>query len=67
MKFTKNIGTSDRIVRLVTALILLGIAYWKSSWIVFGVAAFIFLEACFSWCIMYQILGKNSCSCKTKK
>lgn len=57
----KNIGTPDRILRLLLGLILLGIAWWHSSWIALAFALFTFYEALAGWCVLYQMLGKNSC------
>lgn len=57
----KNIGTTDRLLRLAIALILLGAAWWWASWIVFIVACFAIYEALVGWCLVYQLLGKNSC------
>jgi hypothetical protein len=57
----KNIGTQDRLIRLAIALALFAFAYWKSSWIIFGFGVFTLFEACMSWCIFYQLIGKNSC------
>ncbi|OGN63655.1 MAG: hypothetical protein A3E80_02675 [Chlamydiae bacterium RIFCSPHIGHO2_12_FULL_49_9] len=61
MKLTKNIGSTGRLIRLGVCLLLLGYAYWKGSWIALGAALFVFFEVYFSWCIVYQILGINSC------
>lgn len=61
MKLTKNIGFSDRLFRFLIALALLAYAYWKSSWIALGFSFFVFFEVFFSWCILYQLFGKNSC------
>ena len=63
----KNIGTRDRIIRFVIALFLFAYALWQSSWIAFGAGVFTLLESLFSWCILYQILGKSSCTIKRKK
>lgn len=63
----KNIGKKDRIIRLVIALLLFGYALWQSSWIAFGAGIFTLLESFFSWCILYQILGKSSCPINKKK
>jgi hypothetical protein len=60
----KNIGTADRLLRLAIAIALLLYAYFKMSWLAFFGGAFVFFEALFSWCILYQILGKNSCPLK---
>jgi len=61
MKWEKNIGAPDRILRFFIALALLGYAYWKSSWIALGLSGFVFLEVFLSWCVLFQIFGKNSC------
>lgn len=63
---TKNIGTPDRLFRLAIAILLLIYAWWQSSWIALGFSLFTFYEALASWCILYQILGKNSCPIKKK-
>lgn len=57
----KNIGTPDRILRLTIGILLLLLAWWKSSWIALGFALFAFYEALVGWCILYQLLGKNTC------
>ena len=57
----KNIGKTDRLLRLAIAIILLFSAYWKGSWVLLAAGVFVLFEAAFSWCILYQILGKNSC------
>lgn len=66
MKFSKNIGTADRIIRLIIALALLGTGYWQSSWILLGLGVFVLFEALVGWCALCQILGKSSCSIKKK-
>lgn len=58
----RNIGTNDRVVRLVVGIALLVWAMltgW-SWWLVFF-SGFCFFEAAFSWCGMYAALGKNTC------
>lgn len=63
----KNIGTKDRIIRLVLALIFLGVAIWERSWIALAASLFTFYEAFMGWCILYQLLGINSCQINNKK
>lgn len=65
----KNIGTSDRILRLTLALVFLGLALWQKSWILALVGLFTLYEAAASWCVFYQLIGKNTCPIndKTKK
>jgi hypothetical protein len=57
----KNMNAFDRWVRLAIALLLFAVAYAKGSWILLLAGGFVLFEAVFSWCIVYQILGKNSC------
>jgi hypothetical protein len=57
----KNIGKADRLLRLAIAIVLLFLAYWKGSWILLAAGVFVLFEAAFSWCVLYQILGRNSC------
>lgn len=64
MKLRKNIGTSGRLIRLAVAILLLAFAYWKMSWTALILALFILFECLMSWCIIYQLLGKNNCSIK---
>jgi carbon starvation protein CstA len=60
----KNIGTKDRLIRLVIALALLTYAIWQGSWIALAASLFTFYEALMSWCVLYQLTGKNTCPIK---
>lgn len=60
----KNIGTLDRFIRLMIAVALIGLAVWRDSWLLYLAGAFVLFEAAFSWCILFQLLGKNTCSKK---
>jgi branched-subunit amino acid transport protein AzlD len=57
----KNIGNAGRLLRLAIAVLLFIYAYFAKSWVAFGFGIFTLFEALASWCILYQILGKNSC------
>lgn len=57
----RNIGTSDRLLRLAIAVFLLGFSYYKSSWILAAFGLFTLYESLAGWCILYYFLGKNSC------
>lgn len=61
-----NIGLYGRILRFCLALILLIYSYYFHSWIALLASIFVFIEARFSWCIVYQLLGINTCSVKKK-
>ena len=62
-KMIKNIGTIDRIVRGILALVLIYLAYtlFASSlvWsvILFAFGIFLILEVIFGICLLYKILG----------
>ncbi len=58
---SKNIGTKDRLIRLSIAIFLFIFAWWQSSWIALLFALFTLYEALASWCVFYQLIGKNSC------
>jgi len=57
----KNIGFSDRLIRFIIGVILVGGAFlFKStSLALFGL--FTLYEAVASWCILYQLIGRNTC------
>lgn len=57
----KNLDTKGRVLRFIIACVLLGFAWWYSSWILLIFAIFTFLESLLSWCIVYQLLGINEC------
>lgn len=63
----KNIGKKDRIVRAVIASILLVVAFVLKSWVIFLCSLFVFFESFMSWCLFYQIIGKNTCPKSHKK
>jgi len=61
---SKNIGTKDRVIRLIIGVILLLWAITTTwSLVLIFLSGFAFFEAMFSWCGFYAALGKNSCSC----
>ena len=62
----KNIGTLDRVLRLIIAIVLFVIAFVilmpvvvKIILILFGV--FCLYEALVSWCAFYAMIGKTTC------
>lgn len=62
----KNIGTFDRVVRALAGIVCAALALFVVSSlpakIILGfVALFCFYQALTSWCLLYQILGKNTC------
>src|SRR3990167_5250192 len=62
-----NIGTNDRISRLIIGVVLISLALiYKSAFMTLG-GLFSIYEAFSSWCVFYQILGRNTCSIKSPK
>lgn len=62
-----NIGTYDRIARFIIGVVLISLALiFKSAFMALG-GLFSIYEAVSSWCVFYQILGKNTCSIKNPK
>jgi ABC-type uncharacterized transport system permease subunit len=65
--FHKNIGTPGRLLRFAIACLLLIFAIWQKSWIALILSLFTFIEVSLSWCIVYHLLGKNSCPLDSNK
>src|SRR3990167_7754255 len=62
-----NIGTKDRIVRLVIGVVLISLAVInKSTFMALG-GLFFMYEAFSSWCVFYQLLGRNTCPIESPK
>ena len=59
----KNVGTADRIIRLIAGIviIILGLVY-QSWWGVIGIIPI--LTAAAGWCPPYTLLGINTCRIK---
>ena len=62
-----NIGTKDRIVRLIIGVVLISLALiYKSTFMALG-GLFSIYEAFSSWCVFYQLLGRNTCPIESPK
>lgn len=61
-----NIGTTDRLIRLAIAIVLLLLAWHYSSWILLALSVFVFYEALAGWCAFYQLIGKDTCGINRK-
>ena len=62
-----NIGTKDRIVSLEIGVVLVSLALInKSTFMALG-GLFSMYEAFSSWCVFYQLLGRNTCQIKNPK
>ncbi|MCD1294616.1 DUF2892 domain-containing protein [Methanocella sp. CWC-04] len=60
----RNIGTADRMIRLILGLILvaMGIYVWGLPGMLLILAGlFSVYESIAGWCVLYALLGKNTC------
>ncbi len=64
----KNVGTSDRIIRLVVAVIIgilfltQTITFSSTIGVILAVVGVIFLfTSAVSWCAIYQLVGASTC------
>lgn len=69
--FQKNVGTTDKIVRLVLAVILIALAatgVLVGTWmyIAYVAAIVLVLTSLFSFCGLYAIFGMNTCKVPQK-
>jgi len=61
----KNIGKTDRVIRLIAGFIIIVIGlYFKSWWGAIGLIPV--FTALTGWCGLYAILGMDTCSIKGK-
>lgn len=60
----KNIGTPDRLARLVIGIVLLVVGLRSWSPIALFFSGFAFYEAIANWCGVYAVFGRNTCSIK---
>jgi hypothetical protein len=63
----RNLSRTDRMWRLLLALTCLSLAIWQSSWLLAAIGTFILVEVGCSWCVIYQMMGKNNCPIDQKK
>ncbi|MDD3732161.1 MAG: DUF2892 domain-containing protein [candidate division Zixibacteria bacterium] len=59
----KNIGTADKIIRIIVGIIIIALGIYYRSW--WGLLAVIPLgTAVFGFCGLYPLLGINTCKRK---
>lgn len=66
---TKNMGKTDKIIRIVLALVLVLLDYFEVvkggfSWVLSIVAIVLVVTTLISFCPLYTLLGKNTCETK---
>ena len=59
----KNVGSADRVIRLILGLVIIGIGYYYQSW--WGAIGIVpIFTALIGWCPAYLPFGINTCSSK---
>lgn len=66
---TKNIGQTDKIIRIVLGLGLAALDFFEVvkggfSWVLSVVAIVLIVTALINFCPLYTLLGKNTCEVK---
>jgi hypothetical protein len=58
---TRNIGSVDRVIRVIVGLFILSLLFWgpKSLWGLLGLLPLI--TAAVGWCPPYSLLGISTC------
>ncbi|MCS7163097.1 MAG: DUF2892 domain-containing protein [Bacteroidia bacterium] len=64
MKLAQNVGSTDRIIRLIVGGALIGAGAYLSSWVLGGVGLVLLLSAAVGRCGLYYFLGINTCAPK---
>lgn len=65
----KNMGSADRVIRLLVAVVLAALSYFKVvdgtlATVFYAVAAVFALTSIISFCPLYPLLGMNTCKVK---
>ena len=68
--FTTNVGSADRIMRIIIGIIALGVAYYYLTgvgmWIVGIVGVVMIVTALMRTCPAYSLLGMSTCKLSKK-
>lgn len=63
---SRNVGTTDRILRLVLGLAVIALGFYFGSW--WGALGLIFVgTAAIGWCPLYVPFGLSTCSTQSKQ
>lgn len=63
----KNIHTVERVVRIISGLILISLAFWGPANLWFLLGAIPLFTGLIGWCPPYAICGINTCKVRTVK
>ena len=57
----KNVGSADRVIRLVLGLVIIGVGFYYQSW--WGAIGIVpIFTALIGWCPAYMPFGISTCS-----
>lgn len=56
----QNVGSTDKIIRVVIAIIFAGIGYYYTLWCMYVISLIILLTAIFGYCGIYSLFGWNT-------
>ncbi|MDP2750088.1 MAG: DUF2892 domain-containing protein [Nanoarchaeota archaeon] len=62
-----NVGTTDRILRIVAGLAIAGAAYYYKIWWLYLIALGLLATGTIAYCLLYALLGINTCGCKKEE
>lgn len=62
-----NIGTTDRIIRVIAAVLIAAAGFYYKIWWLYLIACVPFLTALFGFCCLYTLFGINTCKTKKKE
>ena len=65
----KNVGQTDKIIRIILAFVMAGVSYFGVvegilSWVLYIVAVVFLLTALVGFCPIYKVFGKSTCQVK---
>ena len=60
----KNIGSVDRIIRVILGLVLVVLTFYWKCWFCAVAAVILLLTGAIGWCGLYQVFGKSTCKIK---
>lgn len=63
---SQNVGTMDRIIRIVLGIILLGIAWQMMLWWAGVIGVVVLLTGVLRWCGLYSLFGISTCKMENK-
>lgn len=63
----KNIGNLDRYLRLGLGVFAIILAIYFKNIFIAIIGIFAIFEALYGWCVLYKLLGRNTCPVKRKK